>query len=120
MKTWTTLVNLYKSWTDSSSDNETLGGQMLNDSIRAVASIRSGRWKWLETVETIDTVYQKQNYPFPNNIRHAVDIYVQTDSGGAIWFPEIVYDPVIWKKVLSAKLGYGDIPRFIYIQDKTM
>ncbi len=123
MLTYTTSLQSYLNLTDDSDTNQDIGTQRLNESNRAVASIRSGRWRWLETTETIQTVANQQSYSIPNNIRHAVDIYVETSPGdnqGTIWFPEIVYDPVIWKKVLSAKLGYGDIPRFVYIQNDTM
>lgn len=130
MKTYTTLRNLYGTLTNNTQTaNLTLGDQFINDSIRAISSIRSGRWKWLETLESIPTIANKQSYPIPNNIRHAVDIYVQTypqNDGQAntnaptIWFPEIVYDPVIWKKVLSAQLGAGDVPRFVYVQNDTI
>lgn len=130
MKTYTTLRNEFGSITNNAqSDNLTTGDTFINDSIRAIASIRSGRWKWLETLETLYTISNKQSYSIPNNIRHAVDIYVQTypqaDDGAnttapTIWFPEIVYDPVMWKKVLSAQLGAGDIPRFVYVQNDTM
>lgn len=120
MKTFTQAINLYKSLTDSSDSNETLGIQMFNDSIRAVASIRSGSWYWLETLEEIKTLSNVQEYTIPNTIRKLVDVYVRQGSGttAVIWFPEIIYDVVTWKKILSANLGSGDVPRYVFVQNR--
>ena len=124
MMTYTDLLNTYKVFTkNATTENETNGTEYINDSIRTIASLRSGRWKWLETFETVYTVSNRQAYAVPNRIRHVVDVMVQVgeaNNTSAIWIPELIYDPVLWKRILSAKLGYGDVPRAVYIQDNTM
>ncbi len=120
MKTYTTSINLYKSWTDDKSANEDIGKQMLNDSIRTVCSISD--WYWLEELEQVKTLSGVQAYRIPTNIRIPTDIYVQQGTGtsAVIWYPEIIYSDVMWKKILSAKLGNGDVPRYVYIQNRTI
>lgn len=122
MLTYTKAKTIYQTLTnDTETANQTFFDTMYNESVRTVASLRSGRWKWLETVETVKTISNVANYPIPNNIRHVVDIYIQIQgSNGVIWLPIKLCDPEMWKRVLSAKLGAGDIPRFAYIQDNTL
>lgn len=122
MLTYTGAKTIYQSLTNN---NETANGTffdtMYGESIRTVASIRSGRWKWLETVETVETISGRQYYGVPNKIRKVVDVYIQIQGeNGVIWMPIQICDPTMWKRVLSAKLGNGDIPRFCYIQNDTI
>ena len=116
------MLNLYKSWTDDKSANEEIGKQMINESIRTIASINSGAWYWLENLVTLKTLSGVQNYKIPSSLRKPSDIYIQVGTGttAAIWYPELVYSDVIWKKVLSARLGSGDVPRYIYVQNRDM
>lgn len=123
MRTYTNYLSDYQTLTkNTTSANQTLGALNLNDSIRTIASIRNGKWKWLETVEQIKTISNKQTYQVPNNIRKVSDVYVQVGTGttAAIWMPVMVFDPKRWKEVLSSRLGTGDIPRFVYIENDKM
>lgn len=123
MKTFTTLKSFYQTLTkNTSSENQSLGTININDSLRTIASIRNGKWKWLETVESVATEANVQAYPVPNKIRKISDIYIQVGSGAtAMIYPVIViYDPFQWKWVLASKLGIADYPRYVYVQNDTM
>ena len=128
MKTWTNLLSQYQILTkNTTAENITLGGININDSVRTVASIRNGKWKWLEIVEEIRTVGGKSSYQIPNNIRKVSDVYTRVGNNGQpvndnnmLYMPIMVYDPYRWKAVLSSKLGSSDIPRFMYIKDDTL
>ena len=95
--------------------------------MRTIASIRNGKWKWLEIVEEMRTVGGKESYQIPNNIRKVSDVYTRVgnnsqsvNQNNMIYMPIMVYDPYRWKMVLSSKLGSSDIPRFMYIKDDTL
>jgi len=128
MKTWTNLLSQYQVLTKNTTpENITLGGININDSVRTVASIRNGKWKWLEIVEEVRTVGGKGSYQIPNNIRKVSDVYTRVGNNGQpvndnnmLYMPIMVYDPYRWKAVLSSKLGSSDIPRFMYIKDDTL
>lgn len=128
MKTWTQLITQYQTLTkNTSAENITTGTININDSVRTIASIRNGKWKWLEIVEEMRTVGGKESYQIPNNIRKVSDVYTRVgnnsqsvNQNNMIYMPIMVYDPYRWKMVLSSKLGSSDIPRFMYIKDDTL
>ena len=120
MKTYTQLLDLYKTFTVDTTQNETFGRQMLGDSFRTIGAIKS--WYWLETLISVNTLADRQTYIIPNNIKRVTDVYLQqgTAEGSPVWFPELVYDYKKWKQILSMNLGSGDVPRYIYIQNRTI
>jgi len=118
-KTYTELQSRFVKLTkNSNSENTSFGQDLLNESIRTIASINSGNFPWLETVETIDSVASQQKYVIPNNIRHIVDIYYVV--GGNTYMPTIIYDSGIWKQILASNLGESNFPQYVYIQNRTM
>lgn len=113
MKSYTTLRNLYGSLTNNTqSDNLTLGDQMINDSLRTIYNLRSGKWWFLENTETVATVANQEGYQVPANIRKIVDLRIEV--GNIVYMPEAIYDPDKWKLVLAYRLGVSDVPYFYY------
>jgi hypothetical protein len=120
MKTFTQSIDEILTLTENDTvENEANCKIWFNQSLRTVASIRNGKWKWLETVETVNTVANQQTYQVPNKIRKVTDVYVTVGTGSTavIYMPIPVFDPFKWKEVLSSRLGYSDVPRFYYVQD---
>lgn len=119
MKSWSTLLSNYQTFTENtSSANQTLGGIMINDSLRTIATMRGGNWPWLERLRTATTVASQQAYVLPASVRKVADIYVTV--GTQPYMPEMVYDPEHWKIILAYKLGESDIPLFVYQQGRSI
>ena len=122
MKTFTTLRNTTANYcsVNSSTDTTAMGiiDTNLNDSIRTISNIRSGKWRWLESLKTIDTVASQASYQIPNRFRKVMDVYITVSS--TIYRPIMIFDPTKWALVLSARLGECDVPRFTYIEDKKL
>jgi len=79
MKTYTTLRNLFGSLTnDSSSDNLTLGDQLINDSYRRLCSERE--WDFVEKQKTALTVASQQAYDLPYDYERLIAVSVQTGT----------------------------------------
>lgn len=96
---------------DSTSANLTLGDTFINDSIRAVLSLRP--WAFLEKTETIDTVASQQRYEIPNSLKDSLtDVYVTI--GTNIYAPLPVVSELDWKVILESALGEGDQPVYWY------
>lgn len=116
MYTYTTSRNLAAQLVNRTADSTVLT-QMdgyINDSIRTIANMRGGTWKWLEDLFVIPTVAAQQSYEIPNYIRKVMDVYVKV--GDTIYMPEAVYDQDRWKVVLAYRMGSSDVPRFYYVQ----
>lgn len=122
MRTWTTFNSDYIAYTQNSqSDNAAMGERFINDSIRAVSAIRSGNWKWLETVITVRMVGNQQAYQIPNLLRIVSDLYVVAGDDpltDVIYMPIAVFDPKQWKIVIASRLGNSDYPRLYYIENE--
>lgn len=115
MKSYTTLLNLYQSLTNNiQTDNQTFGAQMLNDSIRTIYNLRTGKWWFLEAERTVLTVANQEGYQVPNIFRKVMDLRVAV--GNVVYIPEAVFDPDHWKLVIAARMGYSDVPLFWYRQ----
>jgi hypothetical protein len=113
MRSFTALRNLYGTFTQSTTTaNLALGDLYINDSIRALSTLRGGKWWWLETTKDASTVASQRAYPIPNSIRKLTDLYVTVAA--TIYLPEPVYDPDKWKLVLAYQLGESDVPLFYY------
>jgi len=118
MKSYTTLRNLAATNTKvltTDTTNMALLDQYLNDSIRTVCNIRSGKWWFLQTVTNVATVASQQGYSIPAGIRKIIDIYVTV--GTTVYTPTPVYSPEHWNNILSAQLGESDVPQYYFIQD---
>jgi hypothetical protein len=113
MKSYTTLRNLYGSFTNNTDTvNLTLGDQMINDSIKTIANIRGGKWWWLEDTVTLKTVASQQAYVLPASCRKIMDLYVKVDDN--YYLPIQIEDPNQWKIVLYSRLDEGDTALFYY------
>lgn len=125
MKTYSTLLSDYQKFTkNSSSDNQTFGAQMLNDSIRTVCNLQGGKLRFLEATKDLYTVANQEGYLIPNGFRKLIDVYIYSGSGvstsDVIYSPQMLFDPIRWKRVLQQKLGYGNVPYFTYIENQTL
>lgn len=115
MNSYSSLLSRYQEFTnDTQTANQTLGAVYFNDSIRAIASIRGGKWWFLETTKTVATVASQQAYQIPNPIRKIMDLYVTV--GTTVYMPTPIEDPGMWKEVLASNLGTSDVPLFYYRQ----
>ena len=113
MLSYTGLRNLFGNLTgDATSTNLTLGDTLINESIRTIATMRGGKWWWLETSVDVLTVASQQGYEIPNKIRKLVNLYVTV--GTAVYAPEPIEDPNRWKLILQSNLGTGDVPLYYY------
>lgn len=99
--------------------NLTLGDKFINDSIRTVCNLQGGRLRFLETTKDMATVGAQQWYQIPNGIRKIMSIVIWSEAttAGIPYTPEMIYDPVIWNKVQQLKLGSGNLPYYLYIEN---
>jgi|TARA_R100001530_G_scaffold2201_5_gene3707 hypothetical protein len=115
MRGYSDLRNLGGKFTkNASSGNLTHLDELINDSIRAIATLNGGKWWWLETTETLSTVATQNNYQIPNPIRTFIDLYITLTGGTTIYSPQPVYDSKLWKRILAANLGDSDVAQFYY------
>ena len=121
MKSYSTLLALGKKLTENStSENEAFLTEMINDSVRTIATMRKGMWNWLEVVEEVLTVASQEGYQLPNNIRRIADLYIRIAGSGpnyTTYLPMAVFDPNRWKLILASNLGVSDWPLFYYSQE---
>lgn len=119
MKSWPTLTALGNSITGASSTaDQTLIGQYINDSIRTIATMRKGKWPWLETTETVATVAGQSYVMISQRIRKLTSLLF---SGTNIYYPVTpIFDADKWNQVVASRLGSSDVPLFTYIQDRTV
>jgi len=117
MKSLTQSVALLNSMTKvpaADTTTTTLLTDFWLDSVRTVASIRSGKWWFLHTTKTATYVASQQAYAIPAGIRKLMDIYVTV--GTTIYRPQPVYSPEAWNAILSAELGESDVARFYFVE----
>lgn len=119
------MLTNYQTFTKNvSSANQTLGGTLLNDSIRTVCNLQGGKLRFLESVKDMYTVAGQEGYLIPNGFRKLIDMYVYSNDGTGssytIYSPEMVFDPVRWKYILQARLGSQDVPYFTYVQNQSV
>ncbi len=121
MLTYTTSLSTYQSFTDSSSANQTLGAQLLNDSVRTICNLQGGKLRFLEATKDMETVASQASYYIPNKFRKIIDLYVYSGTGTSsdtIYTPEMIFDPTRWKQILQARLGESDVPYFAYVENQ--
>jgi hypothetical protein len=117
MKSKTESVALLNSMTkvpSADTTTTTLLTQLWNDSVKAICSIRSGRWWFLQKTKDVSTTASTGSYPIPAGIRKIIDIYVTV--GTTIYRPQPVYSPEAWNAILSAELGDSDVAQFYFVQ----
>lgn len=120
MKSYTILINDYKSLTqNTTTENTNLGTQLLNDSIRTVANMRGGRWPWLEIVKDVLTTALQQHVIVPANVEKIADVYVTVGpnpSTNVVYTPNAIFDAKRWKFIIASRLGSSDWCLFYYVQ----
>lgn len=116
MRSYTTLRNLYGKFTNNTTtENLTNGDGYINDSIRTIATKRTGKWTWLESKKTLNTVANQTQYEIPNPIRKVVSLTITV--GNMPYNPTPIYDPNAWNRIIESRLGTSDVPLFYYIYD---
>lgn len=122
MRTWTSYKSNYQSFTDTSSDNEVLGGTFINDSIKTICNLQGGKLRFLEATKEMFTVGSQEGYQIPNGFRKLIDMWIySTPTGGTsdtLYMPEMVFDPTKWKLIKAYRLGLSDVPYFTYVENQ--
>lgn len=122
MRTWTTYLSDYQKLTNNSETaNQTLGGTLINDSIRTICNLQGGKLRFLEATKNMTTVANQEGYQIPNGFRKLIDLYIYSGSGSStdtIYSPEMVFDPVRWKRIKQYRLGTADTPYFTYVENQ--
>lgn len=111
MKSYTTLRNLYGSWTnDTNGFNLTLGDQMINDSYRRI--IASQDWHFMHKVGSATTITQTPQYNLPYDYEklNAVTVTV----GSQTYVPKEMPSERFWLKLNSTTV-YSDTPEWYII-----
>ncbi len=126
MKTFTTLRNTtakYCNVNTSDAAKMALIDANINDSIRTMCNLQGGKLRFLEAIKDMYTVASQETYYIPNGFRKLIDMYIYSDDGSSntatIYSPEMVFDPVKWKRILQYRLGTQDVPYFTYIEGQT-
>lgn len=128
MRTYTSYRNdIAKQCNVSTSDTTTMAtiDTYLNDSIRTICNLQGGKLRFLETTKDMYTVANQETYQIPNGFRKLIDMYIYSDAGtdpagrSTIYSPEMIFDPVKWKRVLQYRLGTQDVPYFTYVENTT-
>lgn len=126
MKTFTTLRNTtakYCNVNTSDTAKMALIDSNINDSIRTMCNLQGGKLRFLEATKDMYTVANQESYQIPNGFRKLIDLYVYSDDGSSstatIYSPEMVFDPVKWKRILQYRLGTQDVPYFTYVENQT-
>jgi len=121
MKTYSQLLTEYQSITNNvQTSNQTFGAGVINDSISTICNLQGGKLRFLESTTTMSTVASQETYQIPNKYRKLIDMYIYSGSGSSsdtIYAPEMVFDPVRWKRILQYRLGTGDVPYFTYVEN---
>lgn len=121
MKTYTQLLNEFQSLTNNSqTSNQTFGAGVINDSINTICNLQGGKLRFLESTTQMFTVASQETYQIPNKYRKLIDIYFYSglgDSSDTIYAPEMVFDPIRWKRILQYRLGTQDVPYFTYVEN---
>ena len=111
MLSYTGLRNLFGSLTnDTATANLTLGDQLINNSIRAVCSLRPWPFLERETDRTVLTVASQSGYQIPAGFRKLSSLYVTV--GTTDYQPVFVESDEQWNTILASNLGTDDAAQF--------
>lgn len=95
MKSYTTSRNLYGSLTNNTqSANLTLGDQLINDSIRAICSMKD--WPFLERVRTLTTTASTQGINLPYDCDQVREISVIPNGQTTRFVPKLSPSDAHW------------------------
>jgi hypothetical protein len=124
MKTFTDLRSTTAQFCNvSTSDTQKMAliDANINDSIRTMCNLQGGKLRFLEATKDMVTVADQEGYLIPNGFRKLIDLYVYSGTGTAsdtLYTPEMVFDPIRWKKIKQARLGTTDVPQFTYVENQ--
>lgn len=115
MKSYSTYLSDYQLLTQNTTTaNQALGMQFVNDSIRTVCGMRGGRWPWLEFVTSVNTSASNDYVIVPASVEKIADLYITV--GQEIYTPVAVSDSFVWKQILASRLGTSDWSLYYYKQ----
>jgi hypothetical protein len=121
MLTFTKSLSTYSTLTDDSTENQTVGAQYINDSIRTICNLQGGKLRFLEATKDMVTVANQEGYQIPNGFRKLIDMYIYSGVGissDTIYAPEMIFDPTKWKLIKQYRLGTADVPYFTYVENQ--
>jgi hypothetical protein len=125
MKSFTTLRNTAAGMANVSINDAAKMSKIdssLNDSIRTMCNLHGGKLRFLETTKNLYTVANQESYEIPNSIRKLIDVYIYSGAGvssqDVIYTPEMIFDPVKYKRVKQAKYGFQAVPYFTYVENR--
>lgn len=123
MKTYSILLNqAQKDVNNFQTANQTFLAEKINDSIFTICNLQGGKLRFLESTKEMSTVANLETYQIPNGFRKLIDMYIYSGSGSStdtIYAPVMVFDPIIWKRILQTRLGSSDVPYFTYVERTT-
>ncbi len=106
----------------SDTTNSAVLMQFFNDSVRAICSMRSGAWPFLEIQNTVLTTADVEYVTIPNNMRKVTGVRVRvngtTDQDSTTYLPIMVWDSQRWEIIISARLGSNTYPYYAYQRDQ--
>lgn len=77
MRTYTKYLSDFGKLTNNTeTGNLTLGGTLINDSIRTICNLQGGKLRFLEATKSMYTVADQETYQIPNGFRKLIDMYV--------------------------------------------
>lgn len=124
MLSYTSGLALYQTFTKNSSpENQTLGAQQINESIRTICAINGGKWPFLEVEQEVQTVANQEFVTVPTKIRTVMSFrYTQGDNPNtdATYVPRMIFDSEAWERVLAARLGTSNWPWYAYQKDRRL
>lgn len=127
-----------RSWTQFKSDTAkecgiastdtaklTVLGGYINDSVRAMASTRKGKWPFLYDRYETPTVAGQENYPIPQRFRKLSSVIVEIDNENNAnsvtrYQPTPIFDQNAWNRVLVSNLGESDWPMFVFVKNREL
>lgn len=115
MKSYTQLRNLFGTLTNNSeSATLTLADELINDSVRAICSLRP--WHFLQKSSTISTVASTQFYDLPAEYSRL--IHVSVIQGTTTWNPVEIESREEWDRINQVTSYTSDFPQYYHIFNK--
>jgi hypothetical protein len=108
----TTLLNLYSSLTnDSATPNQTLGLQLMNDSIRRICADRD--WDFLQKSKTVLTVAAQQFYNLPYDYDSLITCNIM--NGTTLYIPKECPSREFWDVLNQQTTFQSNFPEYFFI-----
>lgn len=112
MKSYTTLRNLYGTFTkNTSSANLTLGDQLIMDEYRAICDLKD--FTWLHRLRTTSTVASTQFVNYPYDVDLIESVYVTITGSTMRYTPKFLHSREQWD-MLNRNTYSSDYPMFAF------